>query len=266
MKSLRIWINTNTLVSMLICLASSWICLDRHWALKIDFMLISLMIFFPLTIGIRFSFKRREAALRNLARYRASLLAITEALSISKLDQASYEHGKSLVMASSNRLFDRLAHPTVQRETEALDDDDGIPSFLQVNRKGIKGSNLQKLLLFHAKTREMATSLLSIKRHGNPVGLRPFMLLCLIAFFVFYPSALLADVGFDVPLWYVYAMTAFKGLLLSTLYNIQTGMEDPFLPHGLDAIRLSDYKLRDGDFQSWSTKGKNGQDDEEDAL
>lgn len=252
MKGLRVWFNLNTLVALLISLVSSWVCLSQHWALEIDFMMIGLLVVFPLTLGIRLSFKRRETALRQLSRHRASLLAIAEALSITKLDAPAYGEAGLLVRSASDGLLDALAAEDAQ--TVALRDIDKIPSFLQANRKKVKGANVQKLLLFHAKVSETATAALAIKRHGTPAGLKPFMLLSLLAFLVFYPASLLADTGFDVPLWYVYAMTAFKGVLLATLYNIHAGLEDPFLPGGLDSIRLGDFRITAADIPVYLPK------------
>lgn len=265
MKGLRVWLNMNTLAALVICLASSWVCLQRHWAMEIDFMMIGLLVVFPLTLGIRLSFKRRELALRQLSRHRASLLAILESLSISKLDAGGYAEACALARAASDSLFDTLSRPQQGQNAQAQVLD-GLPAFLQRERKKVKNANAQKLFLFHAKTGEASTGLLAIKSHGTPVGLKPFMVLSLLAFLVFYPASLLADVGFDVALWYVYAMTAFKGVLLATLYNIHAGLEDPFLPGGLDSIRLNDFRIRSADIPAWSPgpdkKGKD-EDDED---
>jgi len=223
------------------------------------------MVVFPLTLGIRLSFKRRETAIRHLSRHQATLKALIESLSISKLDAAGYAEAASYVVGASDSLLDILSQTIPDREV-VLHAPDAIPDFLKAHRKQVKGANVQKLLLFHAKTSEAAIALLATKRYGTPVGLKPFMVLSLLAFLVFYPASLLHEVGFDVPLWYVYGMTAFKGVLLATLYNIHAGLEDPFLPGGLDSVRLQDFRLRSTDIPAWTpAQGKSIKEDDDDA-
>jgi hypothetical protein len=60
-------------------------------------------------------------------------------------------------------------------------------------------------------------------------------------FVVFYPASLLSKTGFQVSVWYVFIMTAFKGVIFICLYNIQNYLVDPFNQTGADGVKLEEF-------------------------
>jgi hypothetical protein len=256
------------LLVLVVCLVSSWACLHFSWSLYIDFVILGLLVVFPLTLGIKEAFKRRERALQYLAAYKANLLALLHGLTSCKLDEGELAAVRSAVMNLSTEMHaflggDGKSNDRLEKATNA------VPQWILSNRKTLKGSATMKLLLFTAKVREHGDFLVATKRHRTPAGLRVFLLLTIYAFVLFYPASLLQERGFDEPFWYVFAMTAFKGVLLITLYEIRSKLEDPFLPLGPDAIRLEDFRINSGDIlvPAVSASGKKSGDaeDEEDS-
>jgi hypothetical protein len=85
--------------------------------------------------------------------------------------------------------------------------------------------------------------LLATKRHKTPLGIRVIVLFSIYLFAILYPASLLHRIGFQVSLWYVFAITFFKAFLFVCLYNIQYSLEDPFKEDGVDNIRLRDFEF-----------------------
>jgi hypothetical protein len=269
MKTFRSIFGPQVLLVLLVSLVSSWFSLRYRLSLYVDFVILGLLVVFPLTLGIKEAFKRRERALQYLSAYKANLLALLHGLMSVKLDEPAQAQVRTSVLALSEEMHAFLlgdGHSFLRLE-EATN---ALPEWMLSNRKSLKASPSMKLLLFFAKVREHGDFLIATKRHRTPVGLRVFLLVTIYAFVLFYPASLLHDQGNDLALWYVFAMTAFKGVLLMTLHGIREKLEDPFSSIGPDAIRLKDFRIRPGDVPPATLAatrkkgtGQGGEDDDE---
>jgi hypothetical protein len=88
--------------------------------------------------------------------------------------------------------------------------------------------------------------LIATKNHHSPYGVRAIVYFAIYMFVIFYPASLLNETGFEVALWYVFAMSAFKSLILIAYYNTQAMLENAFSQIGTDGIKVNDFV-----FQGW---------------
>jgi hypothetical protein len=93
---------------------------------------------------------------------------------------------------------------------------------------------------------ESVEFLLATHRHRTPWGPRAIVLATIYIFAISYPAALLHDAGTGATFWYLAIMTASKGFLLISFFNVQNLLENPFDQTGPDDIRLDDFKFLAG--------------------
>lgn len=245
MKKYMSIFNRQTLIILLVALVSSISSLLLQFSIYIDFLILSLIIVFPLTITIKEAFNRREKAIRCYSNLKASLITayvVIENETIPKEKKAVFKNillklSESLKLCLSS---DVETVATVQKNTAA------ISRYIKLNTEYLKKPIALKLLFFSQRILADIEFLLATKRHHTPTGIRSIILIAIYAFVLFYPASLLHETGFDVPAWYVFAMTAFKSVILISLYNAQVQLEDSFNPASPDSIRHEDFQ-----FQGW---------------
>lgn len=88
-----------------------------------------------------------------------------------------------------------------------------------------------------------AENVMAINRHRTPISLRAYCLLFIYIFPIIYIPSFLYKIDAETPHIILYLITAFKGFILISLYNVQDHMEHPFDQNGLDDIRLKDFEL-----------------------
>ena len=78
--------NRHTLVVVGISLISSALCLYFQLSIFLDFLIIGIMIVFPLTFSLTAAFRRRERALQYLSLFKGSLQSVYYAFQNAKID------------------------------------------------------------------------------------------------------------------------------------------------------------------------------------
>jgi len=233
--------NIQTLIISIIALISSIVCLQFQLSVYLDFLILGLMIFFPLTFLLRSAFRRRERALQYLSLFKGSLQSVYYAFQNAKMDAEKKDEFKNVVTNISNKLLHYLLDGKDAETVQELAH--SIYYFIRVHKKNFKRTFSLKIFLFIFRLNESLEFLIATKRHRTPWGVRAIVLFSIYVFVIFYPASLLHDVGFSVSVGYVFLMTVFKGILLISLYNVQTLLEDPFNQKGTDGIRLDDFRF-----------------------
>jgi len=242
MKKYLSILNIHSLLVLILCLLSSYVCLQFHLKLYIDFLILGIVIVFPLTFSLRMAFRRRERALDQLSRFKASMQALVYVFGNSKLDAEKKQEFKNIAGDISDKLIRCLGYD--QEEPVAVQNaSHGMYVFIQINIATIKRRLSVKLLLYTHRINQCIESLLATKRHHIPWAPKIIVLFAIYAFVVFYPAGLLNKTGFDVPLWYVFAMTAIKAFFLISFYNVQGMLENPFNQDSPDGIRVNDFRF-----------------------
>ena len=234
--------NLQTLIILVITLVSSWVCIQYRLHSYFDFLILSLVIAFPLTFTLREAFKRRERAIQYLSLFKAAMLSVYESFQYSKLEEDKKGQIKKTLFNISNLLMDFLMRPG-QSDIELQKEVDEVMRFMEENKDDLPKRLPVKLMLYFSRVRESISFLLATKRHRTPYGVRFIVLFAIYLFAIFYPAALLNKTGFDISSFQVFLMSATKALVLISLRNVQTYLEDPFNQNGPDDIRLDDFRF-----------------------
>jgi ABC-type multidrug transport system fused ATPase/permease subunit len=235
--------NRQTVIILLVALVSSVGSLLLRFSIYIDFLILSLIIVFPLTITIKEAFNRREKAIRSYSNLKASLSTLFYLFENENVDWDKKNAFKNELIKLSASLKKYLngeyGHAAiVQKDAES------IARYFIINCEFIKKPFAMKSILFTQRIQADIEFLLATKRHHTPTGIRAIILFTIYVFVLFYPASLLHDTGFDVSALYIFAMTGFKSLVLISIYNAQVQLEDPFNGNSPDSIRLDDFQFR----------------------
>ncbi len=235
-------VNKHTIFVLLAALLSSFISLRFHISLYIDFLIFSLIIAFPLTLTIREAFKRRERAIQYLCLFKSSLQSVFYCFQNSKLEQEKIIQVQKIIGNTSELLFQYLQNRSsdaveVQKAAEP------VLRFIETNRESLKSSFTVKISLFLFRVNESIEFLLATKRHHTPWGVRVIVLIAIYAFAILYPASMLNEKGFELSLLYIFSMCGLKVIILISLYNVQSLLEDPFIQKSPDRIRLDDFQF-----------------------
>jgi hypothetical protein len=234
--------NLNTIVALAVSMLSCFISLRFHLSLYIDFLILGIVVVFPLTFSLRMAFRRRENALQYLSLFKASLQSLVYAFDASELKDEKKNELKFIVRNISNELIEYLTGnkndaSIVQQSFHS------IYLFTERNKSKIGQTFSLKIFLFITRVNESIEFLLATRRHTIPWGPKAIVLFSIYMFAIFYPVGLLNKIGFDESFWYVFAMTGVKVFLLISFFNIQYMLEDPFNQNSPDGIRMNDFRL-----------------------
>lgn len=232
-------VNANTFLVLFVSLASSFICYRFNLTLNVDFVVLEIVIAFPLAFSLRAAFRRREVAIRFLSLFKASLQAVVYAISDSKIDELRKSEFRNIVNFLSDELIEYLAknrHDAgkVQNASQL------IYTFVNIHRSNIKSRARLKISLFTFRINQSIEFLLATRRHSIPWGPKQIVLTAIYIFVVIYPAASLYDS--QTALGSLFAVTSIKGLFLISFYNILIMLEDPFNQKSPDGIRLYDFR------------------------
>jgi len=191
------------------------------------------------------AFRRRERALQYLSLFKASLQSVFYSLEAGKLDKEKKKEFRSIAENISATLLKYLTGRSID-STPVQEASHSIFNFMEANKDDIKRTFSVKIYLFLFRMNESIEFLLATHRHRTPWGPRAIVLFAIYIFVIFYPAALLHDASVGSAFWYVAAMTASKGLILISFFNVQNLLENPFDQSGPDDIRIDDFKFLAG--------------------
>ena len=230
-----------TLVVTGLSLVSCYISLRFQFRIYADFLIIGIIIVFPLTFTMREAFRRRERSLQYLSLLKASLQSTFYTIQNTKMEAYKKAELELIAYTIPDKLIRYLTGASediaaVQQAFYAL------ITFIQQNKKETKNISV-KILLFMFRINESIEYLLAVKRHHTPWGPKAVVLFTIYLFVIFYPAAILYETGFNMTPWNLYLMTGFKAFILISLYNVQVLMEDPFNELSPDGIMMNDFRF-----------------------
>lgn len=236
--------NFQTVVILGLSLLSSYVSLMYQLSIYVDFLILNFIMIFPLTFSLSMAFRRRERALQYLSLFKASLQSVFYSLEASKLDKEKKKEFRSIVENISATLLKYLKGKSID-STQVQEAAHSIFNFMQANKESIKRTFSVKIYLFFFRMNESIEFLLATHRHRTPWGPRAIVLFAIYIFVIFYPAALLHDAAGST-FWYMATMTASKGFILISFFNVQHLLENPFDQTGPDDIRMDDFKFLAG--------------------
>lgn len=237
-------INRRTLYTLIISIFVPFICYEFKLQYNIDLTLISIAIIFPLVFAIRGAFRRREKALEHLSKVKSSLIGIRYSfMGNAKMSQEEKGEGIKLSENIALQLIDHLDGTTIQKDdfnasfTALID-------FMEAHPETISNSTKGKVFGFLQKVQEGAANCMAIHTHRTPISLKAYCKVFIYIFPLIYTPTIINKIGFvdgkeQLVTYFIVLLSEF---ILISLYNIQDDMEFPFDRHGLDDIKLDEFR------------------------
>jgi ABC-type multidrug transport system fused ATPase/permease subunit len=239
-------INIRTAIALGISLLVSHITFIYSFQYNYDLSLISIAIIFPLVFTIRSAFRRREKALEYLSQFKAGLITVDHCFQESKkIEDAKKQEIQNIVIQSSASMIDYLGTKTCTRE-KLTEDIGKIFLFIKANSETIGNGTSLKIFRFMKEVYGSSENIMAVNQHRTPIAIRAYCLIFIYIYPIIYTPALYNKLHDGISLnesWMVYALSAMSTFILISLYNVQDQMENPFDQHGLDDIRLNDFRL-----------------------
>lgn len=239
-------INGSTLVVMLLSVVVTALAFRFGVSYDIDITLFSIAVIFPLVFTIREAFKRRDAALKFLSTFKASMSSVHYCFA--QCRKLSTDQQKTVVenLERVSAAFMDALHAegsdsaTVGAGRKADAAVNELFLFIQHNDNEISSGLALKIIRFLQDVNESIENTISLKLHGTPVSLRAYCLVFVYVFpFVFAPTIVYYLP--EEPIIITYGLAAMHGFILISLFNVQMQMENPFDQVGLDDIQLREY-------------------------
>ncbi len=239
-------INSRTAFALAISLLVSHITFTFSFQYNYDLSLISIAIIFPLVFTIRSAFRRREKALEYLSRFKAGLITVDHCFQENKkMEDVKKQEIQQTIRNITVTMVDYLGTKTCPKE-KLTDEIGKIFLFIKANSETIGNGTALKIFRFMKDVYDSAENIMAVNQHRTPIAIRAYCLIFIYIYPIIYTPALYNKLHDGISLnesWMVYALSAISTFILISLYNVQDQMENPFDQHGLDDIRLNDFRL-----------------------
>ncbi len=236
-------INIRTLIVLLICVVTSFLVIRFKIRYDFDLTIISIAIIFPLVFTIRAAFRRREKAIEHLSRFKGSMIIVNYCFQRSKKldDEKKAFIRKTLVQISDSLVLRLSTHH--HDDNELKNNLNTVFQFVQDHKEEISTSEAFKIFRFLKDVHTAIGNVAAIDTHSTPISLRAYCQVFIYFFPVIYTPALQDRLNNSSADWVIYALSTITGFILITLYNVQDHMENPFDQHGLDDIRIEEFRF-----------------------
>ena len=238
-------INHRTLYTLIISLAIPFICYEFKLQYNIDLTLISIAIIFPLVFAIRGAFRRREKALEHLSKVKSSLIGIRYSfMGSAKMSKEEKAQGISHSQNIALSLIDHLDGTSTDKNNYEASINQLI-EFMEAHPETVSNSIKGKVFGFLQKVQEGAANCMAIQTHRTPISLKAYCKIFIYIFPLIYTPTIINKIGFveGTGQLVTYFIVLLSEFILISLYNIQDDMEYPFDRHGLDDIKLDEFKI-----------------------
>jgi hypothetical protein len=235
--------NNQTAAVVIVAFISAYVSLVTRFSIYIDFLILGIIVVFPLTLTIKEAFKRRERAIKSLCTLKAALNAQFYLFEFVNISPEKKKEFSGMLVDLSGHLTQFLVKNNGDKSSVRWRME-SIVRFLRRNNEELKEKHLSKLLSNFEDVNEEVEFLMATKEHHTPGSIRKIVLFAIYVFVVFYPASLLNEKGFDIPLWYLFSMTVFKSVILISLYNTQVLLESTFSQKGADRIGMAEFTFK----------------------
>src|SRR5580704_10860041 len=152
-KKYQFFFSIHTLLIAIFSLVSSYVALSFKLSLYTDFLIVGVILAFPISFAMREAFRRRERAIAYLSLFKGSLQSVFYCFENSKLDQERKKQVKNIFSNISSGLMQYLKGKpedacTVDQHSEQFF------SFIRDNEENLKSSFSVKIMLFFFRVTE----------------------------------------------------------------------------------------------------------------
>lgn len=235
-------VNLHTLLIIAITVLATAICFRLEWTYEIPTDLIGIAIIFPIVFSINAAYSRRERALEVYARIKANAVGIYYAF-------RDWQPGSSPeltqeVLSILKNFFDNTKLYFMDKGHREQVLHNIYNSFSRLSELAIrfreKGISTSEVTVIDTNIRSLLEEFEHMKNillYRTPVSLRAYSKIFLNIFPIFF-APYFAHVGKDSSPVMGYLVGGMYALILVSLDNIQTGLENPFDQEGEDDLEL----------------------------
>lgn len=247
-KTFLVLVNRKTLVVAALAVVSTFLC--RLLGVTADFplTLIAIAIVFPIVFSIGGAYKRREAALDDYGALKAHGRAIYLAARdwLKDTDPETLAEGRELLgdlMKSCRALFVNPVDRMESYEDTVYRSFSNLSLYIQhLRNRGLTSGEVSRCNQYLSKMMVAFERVKHIYQYRTPTSLRAYSDI----FIVLLPAAYgpyFAGIAGDENVALIYVMPVLFSLILVSLDNIQTHLENPFDQIGADDVRINAEKF-----------------------
>ncbi len=240
MKNSLALINIRTFVVLAISVIACFLTINFDLKINNTVILFGILVVFPLVKSFQFAFKRREKSLEYLSLFKGGLISVYQFFHHSKklLPEHKAAAREGILRAIESLLnYLKTGEPTAKEVYQQLD---YVSVLLKEYREELSGKTVTLIIRQMRDVYVSTAFLVSMKRHRTVVALRVFAIV-FIAIFPLVQAPILNNT-FEGNSLMVISITCMTGLILTTLFNVQDQLENPFDQIGHDDIQLDDFK------------------------
>jgi len=247
-KTFLILINRKTLIVAALAVVATFVC--RRFGVTADFplTLIAIAIVFPIVFSIGGAYKRREAALDDYGSLKAHGRAIYFAARdwLQDSDPDTLSEGRELLgdlMKSVRTLFVNPVNKMDSHEDSVYRSFSNLSLFIKHLRdKGLATGEVSRCNQYLSKMMVAFESVKHIYQYRTPVSLRAYSDIFIVLLPIAY-GPYFAGIAADQHGVLNYFMPVLFTLILVSLDNIQSHLENPFDQIGVDDVRINAEKF-----------------------
>jgi len=248
-KSIKLIISIHTLIICVLSILSTFLC--RKYNILADFplSLIGTAIVFPIVFSISGAYKRRESALKEYGNIKAHGRAIffasrdwTPEPDTELQNKAKDALGRVLI--ACRELFSAPVKDMDEKERAVYAEFSKLSKFVNSFRqKGISTGEVSRCNQFLSKMVVSFENVKHIYQYRTPRTLRMFSKVFIYALPILY-GPYFAEISMEFAKQTVYLMPILFTVVLVSLDNIQSHLENPFDQVGEDDIAINAEKFR----------------------
>lgn len=249
LRKIPLIINQKTLVVVILAVISTRLCIQFEILAKFPLTLIGTAIVFPIVFSIGGAYKRRE---RALAEY-GNLKAHGRAIFFATRDWMDESHPESLdrarqvlgdVLATCRTMFIEPEGDVDRNEEDVYRAFSSVSKFIrrELRDKGLASGEVSRCNQFLSKMIIAFENIKHIFQYRTPRTLRTYSELFIVVLPILY-GPYFAQLAQDVSPGLEYMMPIFFCVILVSLDNIQSHLENPFDQVGEDDIEINAEKF-----------------------
>ena len=254
LTNLNVVFGINTLVIALFAILSTYLCVLFELRINFPLTIIGIAVVFPIVFSIGSAYKRRELALTyygSLKSYgRALYLASRDWITDSKDKSENYQRElKKLlgeILTASKHVLQASSKDRNLTEKEVYSKFSNLSKLIEAFRsRGLPSGEVSRCNSFFSKMLLAFENLKHISQYRTPITLRTYSRVFTYVLPIIY-GPYFAYIAKDITSWVLVFMMPFLfSIILVSLANIQSHLEDPFDDVGEDDIKINADKFMD---------------------
>lgn len=249
LRTFALIINFKTLAIAALAVLSTWLCREYGFIANFPLTLIATAIVFPIVFSINSAYKRREAVLDDYAALKAHGRAIYYAtrdwLENSDADkQARCRALLGEMLSSTRELFSAPREYMSTHEQRVYASFSKLSGFIktELRQGGLASGEVSRCNQYLSKMMFAFEQIKHIYQYRTPRTLRAFSDFFISVLPLLY-GPYFAYISMDFPTELVYVMPVLFSLILVSLDNIQSHLENPFDQIGQDDVLINAEKF-----------------------